>query len=339
MIEKFSTVGGISLLDPNFDSGVDILHGNGVPGGDTGEQDAAPIGSLYLQRNATIYNTYVKIANNGNTNDWIPFVTKDIFDNYVQNVPFRFPVTVVDPTSYANVGALPLTGVVDGVTLSVGDRVLFTGLSGTQSQIATWDGSAWLIDSSPDMDGDVVFVQQGTEADTIWGFDGTNWVKMLDKSTLPSVSDIEQYIGKPSGSANPNYTNTNIVTQGSDLTTAISDLDGAVANIQQTLQPQSVTNVTTTTVIDSVPITGSDVIEWRIGIVDAATPSKRLTTKVVAMYDGVGTVKFTKYSTIKSGGINGVTLDVVLNGGNIELTVQSTDAVNVKAVRLTSFDL
>jgi hypothetical protein len=46
---------------------IDLLFGAGAPGGDAGEQDAAPIGSMYLRTNGTLYQ---KVANAAALSDW-----------------------------------------------------------------------------------------------------------------------------------------------------------------------------------------------------------------------------------------------------------------------------
>lgn len=49
---------------------VDFLFGTAAPGGDAGEQDAAPIGSFYLRQNGASSGMYQKKANAGATGDW-----------------------------------------------------------------------------------------------------------------------------------------------------------------------------------------------------------------------------------------------------------------------------
>ncbi len=53
--------------DADPESGVQILFGSAAPGGDTGEQDDAPIGSLYMRTNGQLY---TKIADTDATSDW-----------------------------------------------------------------------------------------------------------------------------------------------------------------------------------------------------------------------------------------------------------------------------
>lgn len=50
---------------------VDILFGSAAPGGDSGEQDAAPEGSMFLLQSGGASRVYTKIASNNNTGDWI----------------------------------------------------------------------------------------------------------------------------------------------------------------------------------------------------------------------------------------------------------------------------
>lgn len=59
---------GIRLAKENSDTDiVDILFGSAAPGGDTGEQDNAPIGSVYFRTNGTMY---LKVADTNATSDW-----------------------------------------------------------------------------------------------------------------------------------------------------------------------------------------------------------------------------------------------------------------------------
>lgn len=102
------------------------------------------------------------------------------------SVTLRYPVKCIDISSTSRPTVSPQ---IDGVTVLVGDRVLFTALSvgGENNRIykatvstnpVTWvletDGPAG--DGSP-TDGDLVFCQQGTaRADQQWAFNGTSWI-------------------------------------------------------------------------------------------------------------------------------------------------------------------
>lgn len=71
---------GINALDG--DELVRMLSGAAVPGGDTGIQDDAPIGSIYLRTNGLLYR---KIANAGATADWTT-------DPDLSNLSWREPI-------------------------------------------------------------------------------------------------------------------------------------------------------------------------------------------------------------------------------------------------------
>lgn len=59
---------GIRLAKENSDTELfDILFGTAAPGGDTGEQDDAPIGSVYFRNTGDIY---TKIADANVSGDW-----------------------------------------------------------------------------------------------------------------------------------------------------------------------------------------------------------------------------------------------------------------------------
>jgi len=65
--DLFSVEKGLRITDLNECSGLDILKGSAVPGGDAGAQDDAAIGSLYLRENGELYK---KIADTNAPSDW-----------------------------------------------------------------------------------------------------------------------------------------------------------------------------------------------------------------------------------------------------------------------------
>jgi len=60
----------LRIFSTNTDTSVDILFGAAAPGGDTGEQDAASVGSLYLRQNGASSTMYQKIGSANNASDW-----------------------------------------------------------------------------------------------------------------------------------------------------------------------------------------------------------------------------------------------------------------------------
>jgi len=69
--ENYGIEKALRIYKTNDDSDhIDLLFGSAAPGGDTGEQDAAAIGSIYLRANGVSSTIYQKIANGGSTADW-----------------------------------------------------------------------------------------------------------------------------------------------------------------------------------------------------------------------------------------------------------------------------
>jgi len=63
---------GIRLYRENSDSEfVDQIFGSAAPGGDTGEQDDAPIGSIYIRQNGASSTLYQKQTDTDSASDWI----------------------------------------------------------------------------------------------------------------------------------------------------------------------------------------------------------------------------------------------------------------------------
>ena len=67
--KTFNVERGYAISAENGDVLVEILSGSGAPGNDSGPQDAAPIGSLWLRTDGT-GGTYKKIGNANTTADW-----------------------------------------------------------------------------------------------------------------------------------------------------------------------------------------------------------------------------------------------------------------------------
>lgn len=66
-LDLFRVEKGFEITGENESSGLQILKGSSAPGGDAGEQDDAPIGSLYLRSNGQLY---TKTADTNAVSDW-----------------------------------------------------------------------------------------------------------------------------------------------------------------------------------------------------------------------------------------------------------------------------
>lgn len=108
---------GVAITDENSDAESHILRGTAVPGGDSGLQDAAPIGSQYLKDDGCLY---MKTANAGATADWKKYATLDD----VNSLQWRDKVKAVTATAAPSEGGtVDVTAFTDddGTTLTAGD--------------------------------------------------------------------------------------------------------------------------------------------------------------------------------------------------------------------------
>jgi hypothetical protein len=94
----------------------------------------------------------------------------------------------------------------------------------------------------------------------------------------------------------------------------------------------SASNVTTQTVVDSVPVANTNHVEWLVDIFQVSTPANRYSSKIRAYSNGT-LCDHNEIFNEQGASITGLTLNVDLTGGNIRLLVTSGVAVNVKSVR------
>lgn len=235
----FSAGLGVELVSSNFDALTHIITGTGAPGGDAGPQDAAPVGSIYLRQDlgADSLQLYTKIASANALSDWVVLTSKDYVDAVASGLSWREPARVLDNTAYANVGAIPTTGTIDGVALADGDRVLFTNLTAGNNNVYVWDagGTSWTEDANLATDGDALMIQEGTSADQQWVYDGAAWVQFSGAAANAELGHIRDFIGKDAaGAESPTYSSALVVTQNGTLEAAIGELDAGIGDLQFT---------------------------------------------------------------------------------------------------------
>jgi len=209
------------------DGSVQYLQGLGAPGA-AGDTAAAPVGSVYTDNSDG--SLYTKILSGTGTDKWQKMASEQYVNNAVgATISWREPAVVRD-----NVATTLPTGtatqpiVIDGVSITQGQRVLFSALTGGGGKnIYVYDQGTGTFteDANQETSGDAVFIQSGTSAGKTYVFNGANWVQS-DQASLDEEGYIRAYIGKPTaGSVSPTYTSTNFVVQSSDLTAAVSALD------------------------------------------------------------------------------------------------------------------
>lgn len=246
---------GIRLHRDDFSDEVEILFGTGAPGGDAGDQDAASIGAIYMRTDAETdsLQAYYKTSTLGNSiADWEPIASKAYVDSIATGISWREPVLVVDETTYADITAAETaangTNTVDGVAISAGDRILFTSLTTGNENVYIVSGSAgaWTFTEAANTatDGDALLVQDGTNAESQWVYDGTAWILFGSTSGSSEFGFIRSFIGKDAaGAESPSYSSTTVVTQGNNLEAAIGELDASIGDRNYTNTAGYVLNV------------------------------------------------------------------------------------------------
>lgn len=209
-----------------LDESSQFLTGSGVPGAG-GDTAVAPVGSYYT--NTVTGLMYLKDTAGSGTGKWKALATEAYVQAFAtQSISWREPVQVRENVATTlPTGTPTATIVVDGVTISDGQLVLFAALTvnpdlyvynqalGTFSEEVVGGPHA----------GDATYVLSGTDAGDTYVYNGTTWV-LIDQKTVNEDGFIRTFIGKSSsGNVTPNYTSNNIVIDATSLMDAVSALD------------------------------------------------------------------------------------------------------------------
>lgn len=215
-----------------FDSGAVVFDIVGVPTG-TAKENAAPAGSIAFSSNGS---TYRKKTAGAGADKWVEDASKEYVDSVVTGQSWREPALVRDGSTYADLAAAETavnTGTIDGVTVDSGDRILFTGITGSAKNVFIVTGTpgagATLVeDTNSATNGDALYIQSGTDAGKQFSYNGSIWVQS-GASSLTELGFVRAFIGKDAeGNELPTYTNTNYISNGNSLELAIGTLDGQV---------------------------------------------------------------------------------------------------------------
>lgn len=281
-LDFFRVIRGVEIENDALTSKVQILLGTGLPGGDAGEQDAAPRGSVFLRTDVAVGGAqfYWKSGTANTTADWEIGASKDYVDSVIGGTSWRAPARVMDDTVYVDDTAFPVTGIIDGVTLADQDRVLFSNVTASpENNIWIWNSgsSTWTEDPlNPESDGDVVFIQEGTSSESIMVYTGSDWVKYADATSFAELGYIRAFIGKSGvGSEMPDYSSTNVVADSDSLETAIGKLD-AEDGYQNAFMGKAVGNEMPTYTSTEV-VTQNGSLEAAVGELDAAMGNGNIT--------------------------------------------------------------
>lgn len=204
-------------------NGAASLAGAGAPPG-TGDTGSVAIGSVYQDTSSGDF--YIKKIAGAGASNWSKLaLTSDV----ASGISWREPALVADTSSTTvPTGTAGSTTTIDGETVSDGDRVLFTAISGGDGpNVYTYDQTTgtFFEDVNAESAGDMVYVEAGTNAGRTYNYNGTGWV-LANQSTLDELGYIRSFVGKAAaGNTLPQYSSTNYVANGDSLQTAVGKLD------------------------------------------------------------------------------------------------------------------
>ena len=245
-LDLFRVIDGIAIqLDDQSDEAWQ-LAGDAAPIGTSGRTADAPIGSLWLQTDAETdgLNLYWKWQDTDSAVDWKQAASKDYVDNTVQNISWREPARYRDGNAYTTIAAALADMDADDIltgegTVAAGDRILFPDMGGGDGgpniYIVGGSSGSWTLteDINEESDGDAVLINEGSSADEQWIFDGTNWIQFGGAGSATELTNIRNYIGKPTpGAVFPQYQSNLILSDNDDLTEAAGKLDYHLGDAQ-----------------------------------------------------------------------------------------------------------
>lgn len=317
---------GLHITGENNETGVKVLFGSALPGGDAGEQDGAEIGSLYHRTSGELYQ---KIANAGATADWLKFATV----NDVTNLSWRSEVvravtndTLTAGSSDPSTWSDNESGITDA-DFAVGEYVIgdadgtpalfeITAISSPNLTLAAAsnplaDNDTFLVrkylpDSPADQEAQAIVLYNGSALIKISDF---NWelatgINLSGSYTaangsVSSADTVESAIEKLDGNQQDLITLSG-VTQGSvDLGTFTgetisdnNDVKGALQELETELETKDSleraeqTGVTTEVTLDEVLVDNVYAAKWLLQYEDDASPENKEAVEVFAIHDG-----------------------------------------------------
>ena len=241
--QLFGTTVGFAVEDEN--TGIDTFQQftvGGIPGdaglsvADLALSNNAPIGSKATD-NTTGFEYRKKTAGAG-TATWVRTADQDDIIAAGGTESWREPAIVKDDTVYANTAAAEAavnTGIIDGITLSANDRILFTAITGNNKNVFIVTGTpgagATLVeDSNLATNNDAIIIDSGTFAGNQFNYNDVtaSWVRS-NQTSLDELGFIRAFIGKTAaGSELPAFTSNLFIANNDTLEVALGKLDAAI---------------------------------------------------------------------------------------------------------------
>lgn len=216
------------------------------------------------------------------------------------------------------------------------------GVLGVGRDIYIYDsvtGTFYLDPAQSATSGDFTWVQQGTDANTLWAY-STMWGQFGSGSSAEEAF-IRAFIGKDTaGAETPDYANPtgggpytvgNIIGTNDNLELAIAK--GNAFQYQNNAEFRG-TNVVT--ISDTLPV-GVNMAHWLVRLNGNADPTRVRAREIFAVRDNANNVDFTSFQLLSVGGnITNQNYAVTSVGGALILTVTATLAFDYEIKRLTA---
>jgi len=372
--QGFSVEKWIELLDENGDrgSGIKIIKVGAAPGGDTGPQDEAGIGSLALRTDTGAI--YKKIANAGATADWEEIGAADLTALSWRSELVRAATN--DSLSAGNTDPSTWTDNESGITdadFAIGEYVYgdydgtpalweVTGISSPNITLAAA--------SDPLADGDTFVVRKflpdspaGQEDEAIILYNGSGSVKLADvnwqiadaieltstyaatNGTIAAGESVDSAIRKLDGNQQDIQSASGLaqgdVDYGSFTGDSLADnqtskqLFQRIEVLLEQMRGVEATGITTQATVDSVPIASVNTVKWYVEVTLDSDSTRRKAFEVFATNDGSSDVDYNRRNVLRVGTGFNSPIVVDISAGQMRLRAQSSTAgITVKARRI-----
>lgn len=231
----------LRIFSTNSDTSyVDFLFGSAAPGGDTGEQDDAPLGSLYIRQNGASSTIYQKIGTANSTADWqengSSTATVGLWRPETVRATTNEALTAgaTDPTAWAD-----NDGSIDGTDFTVGEYVIGDA-DGTPAlfEVTVVGGanSITLAAAADPLAADDTFVSKSYLPDAPAGQEGTAIVN-YNGSVIIKLADVDWNFADGINMASA-YSSSGVngsISAADTVNSAIQKLEGNQEDIQTSL--------------------------------------------------------------------------------------------------------
>ena len=227
---------GVQLTGENNQTGPSLLHGSAAPGGDTGPQDAAALGSVFMRSNGSVYK---KAGSANSTADWTPLGDVTIDELSWRNEKVRAATIDTlaagnyDPTTWSdNESAL------DHTDFSVGQYVIGDAdgtpalFEVTAVGVGTGSDEITLAAASQAIAANDTFVVQSYLPDSPAGQEGQAIVHSPDGSSLVKIADVNWELATGINISSSYAAANGSISNADTVESAIEKLDGNQQDIQ-----------------------------------------------------------------------------------------------------------